>query len=466
MFFEWVNKRVGELLKLDTEKIKGASTRVIYPSDEAYEELGRMAYPLLAKGEKSDNIIKLKKSDGTIFWCRFIGKALDPLQPQDGSIWMFEDISEKKQMEDVLRQSEEKFSKAFKNSPDLIVLATLKRGEIMDVNNNIKSIAGYERSEAIGKTIAELRFWTDFSERRKFLEEIQLNGKVSNFEINFRRKNGEIFTGLVSAELIQLNEIQYTLSIIRDISELKKNEVQLKKYAGELKELNQTKDRFFSIVAHDLKSPFLGLLGYSKLLLTDFNILGDNEKIKFITNIEKLSNNAYKLLENLLDWSRMQTGKMAFVSDKLNLFIELHSTLSLLKATAQSKNITINSEIDSAIYVEADKNMLATIVRNLVSNAIKFTNPGGIITISAVPSGRYIEIAVSDTGVGIKQENLENLFKIEKNLSTKGTANEEGTGLGLLLCKEMIEKHEGRIWVESIEGSGSTFHFTLPSADL
>ncbi len=244
--------------------------------------------------------------------------------------------------------------------------------------------------------------------------------------------------------------------------ERKRNSDALNQFAQELKEANQSKDKFFSIIAHDLKSPFQGLLGYSQILSTEYETLSEEEKKLFISSIDELSNSAYKLLENLLEWSRLQTGKMVFNPEQLNLFVELFPTLSLVKQTAWNKEIELTYSIDSSIFVQADKNMLSTIVRNLISNSIKFTNSGGNIMVASKLVNNFVEISIADSGIGMRKEDLEKLFKLDKTISTKGTANEEGTGLGLLLCKEMINQHGGKIWVESELGKGTTFFFTLP----
>ncbi len=249
------------------------------------------------------------------------------------------------------------------------------------------------------------------------------------------------------------------------VIERKRNSEAIKKYAEELKELNHTKDRFFSIVAHDLKSPFQGLLGYLQILTTEYSNLLEEEKQLFIKHIDELSRNTFSLLENLLEWSRIQTGRISFNPTNFDLLQDLQLTISLLTQAAINKQINFEISIGNKIAVKADKNMLSTVVRNLIFNAIKFTNTGGKITLAAKAENDFVEISVTDTGVGIRQDTLEKLFKIDENVSTKGTANELGTGLGLLLCKELIEKNEGKIRVESEVGVGSKFIFTLPSAD-
>lgn len=244
--------------------------------------------------------------------------------------------------------------------------------------------------------------------------------------------------------------------------ERKRTAEKLNHFTEELREANQSKDKFFSIIAHDLKSPFQGLLGYSQILANEFDTLSEEEIKVFISSIDELSNSAFKLLQNLLDWSRLQTGKMVFYPEWLNLLVELHPTLTLVKQTAVKKEISLSYSIDSNLFLTADKNMLTTVVRNLISNAIKFTKPGGEVRINSRLIDGNVEFSVSDTGIGIRKEDIDKIFRLDKSISTRGTANEEGTGLGLLLCKEMIQQHKGKIWIESEFGKGTTFYFTIP----
>lgn len=231
----------------------------------------------------------------------------------------------------------------------------------------------------------------------------------------------------------------------------------------QLMESNATKDRFFSIIAHDLKSPFLGLMGYSQILSEDYGVLKEDEKKTYISNIHELTKSTYKLLENLLEWSRLQTGKMEFKPEKCNVYEVLSPTIDLLTKTAQNKRISIKEDIDRKLDVKADIYMLQTVVRNLISNSIKFTKPNGGIFVKAGNNSRGVTISVKDDGVGMSKAVMDTLFKIDKTTTTKGTVNEEGTGLGLFLCKEMVELHNGKIWVESTEGEGSTFFVELPA---
>ncbi|MCK5171454.1 MAG: HAMP domain-containing histidine kinase, partial [Bacteroidales bacterium] len=226
-------------------------------------------------------------------------------------------------------------------------------------------------------------------------------------------------------------------------------------------------DKFFSIIAHDLKSPFNSMLGFSELLMKRFDKYDIQHQKKFISNIYYSIHNTYKLLENLLLWSRTQRGIIDFNPEPENLYLILVEIIELLSQSATNKSINIKNEISEDIFVKADKNMLSSILRNLISNAIKFTHKGGEIIIEAQLRNDknkqdFIEISVCDNGIGIKSEIKSKLFSISENISTKGTKNESGTGLGLILCKEFIEKHGGKIGAESELGKSSIFHFTIP----
>ncbi|HAW09152.1 MAG TPA: hypothetical protein DCW42_08330 [Bacteroidetes bacterium] len=231
----------------------------------------------------------------------------------------------------------------------------------------------------------------------------------------------------------------------------------------ELHELNATKDKFFSIIAHDLKNPISSFRDSIDLLANDYEKFTEFEKIEFITEINKSANGVYELLENLLTWSRSQRGKIEFNPQNFYLTYIANNVLSLLKPVAQKKEIQIISNIDENLSVFGDINMINTVLRNLVSNAIKFTPIGGNITINSEIIDGFVKISVSDTGIGISEENLNKLFTLDQQITTIGTNQEKGTGLGLIICKEFIEKHNGIISVESKIGKGSTFSFTVPT---
>ncbi|MBN2347221.1 MAG: hybrid sensor histidine kinase/response regulator [Bacteroidales bacterium] len=243
-----------------------------------------------------------------------------------------------------------------------------------------------------------------------------------------------------------------------------KTHLSLSEKEKQLKELNSTKDKFFSIVAHDLKNPFFNIMGLSDLLSTnikEYNI----EEIRDIAETMSLSaKQAYNLLENLLNWSRVQTGRIGFSPEKLQLHQLVNINIELLNTNAQYKNIKIVNQVNKNTIIFADENMVNTILRNLLSNAIKFTNNKGKVKIYAGNEGEFVTITVADNGLGMSKESIQQLFKLDKSHSTLGTKKETGTGLGLILCKEFVELNRGEINVESTEGVGTNITFTLPLA--
>lgn len=238
----------------------------------------------------------------------------------------------------------------------------------------------------------------------------------------------------------------------------------LKKNEDALIEANNTKDKFFSIIAHDLKNPFSTLLGFSGMLIHDYDKFDDNTKKAFINDIHQSSEHMYDLLENLLNWSIMQTGGMKCEAQPINMAVIVDESVELLKKGAEEKGIALVSTLDSNTKVSADLNMVNTVVRNLLSNAVKFTEEGGEIRISSRENGDFQEITISDSGVGINAEDLGKLFMPGVRHTSYGTRSETGTGLGLILCKEFVEKNGGTIRAESKPGKGSSFIFTLPAA--
>ena len=257
------------------------------------------------------------------------------------------------------------------------------------------------------------------------------------------------------------------IGTIQDITDRKLSEEALKQSEARLQELNATKDKFFSIIAHDLKNPFNSIIGFSNLLAKQIYENNYEGIARYGIIIQNSSQRAMDLLTNLLEWSRIQTGSIAFSPECIEIAELTNSVLKSLIDTANQKTIKISIEFPPLVFVFADKEMISTVLRNLISNAIKFTHPGGEIVISAKKKQTEWMMSIADNGVGIKEEAIDKLFRIDQSYSTMGTQNEKGTGLGLLLCKEFVEKNGGKIWVESEHGgpqgsSGSKFHFTVP----
>jgi two-component system, sensor histidine kinase and response regulator len=263
----------------------------------------------------------------------------------------------------------------------------------------------------------------------------------------------------------QYNEISQPVKIIGLVSDITKRKIveeQLKENEERLLKLNASKDKFFSILSHDLKSPFTSIIGFSDLLIDKLHKADFNEADQYAKIIQKTTWNTYNLLTNLFDWSRMQAGSMKFKLEEIDLISVTNEIIELFRALALHKSITVVNNITAHPKIQADKTIISIVLRNLISNAIKFSFPGEMISISSTTSKDEIFIEVKDNGTGMTEDTLSRLFKIDKDISSRGTLNEEGTGLGLILCKEFIEKHGGKIWAESENRNGSRFLFTLP----
>lgn len=266
---------------------------------------------------------------------------------------------------------------------------------------------------------------------------------------------------------IRLLNVQLEKTVEARTSELKsKNEI-LAKQTRQLHELNAMKDKFISIIGHDLKNPMNVIKGFTEIMSDEFDELTEENRKSYLFHISQTVNKTSNLLENLFSWAQSQSGLLTFEPHKIDVSHLIHSNLRLFKESADKKNIRlINHSTNNEIFVYADRNMVDTVLRNLISNSIKFTPEKGTITIQVeeLREEGMIEIAVSDTGLGMHTETISNLFRIDKNISTTGTAGESGTGFGLILCKEFIEKNGGNIGAKSVHGKGSTFYFTLPIA--
>ncbi|MCG8580447.1 MAG: HAMP domain-containing histidine kinase [Bacteroidales bacterium] len=274
----------------------------------------------------------------------------------------------------------------------------------------------------------------------------------SNYLLNLEKQN----TKELYEESLSTNE--YLQEKNDKIEQQKKSIITANK---ELRKLSQTKDKFLSIISHDLKTPFNSIIGFSNLLSEHYEEFSDEDRKKYINVIDKSANNTYKLLDNLLEWSQLQYNKDELKLESTNLFLLGNEIINLLKQTADDKGITLINKIDAGIEVNVDINKIKSVMRNLISNAIKFTYTKGTVTLLSHHANGTIELCVADTGIGIEQDKINRLFDISEKVSTPGTNNETGTGLGLLLCDEFIKLHNGKLSVVSEPGHGTTFKFTL-----
>lgn len=372
------------------------------------------------------------------------------------------DVSERKANEEKLKESERKLRLFLENNLDAFLL-TAPDGSILFVNQAACNMFG-RSAEEIGKIgrsgildVTDPRLAVALEERAKT--------GVFKGELTGKRKDGTLFPMEISSSYFYTDNGELRTSmVIRDITERKLVEKTLMESETRLTELNATKDKFFSIVSHDLRNPVHTMLGTIQILNDDLDSMDTATIKKFVHNLHWTVGKLNGLLDNLLNWSLLQMNKIKFNPESISLNRMIQNSVELVSEQASSKNITFNFDISEGIVVLVDRDMVSSIFHNLLTNGLKFSFPGGIVVISTKLKDTDVEVTIEDFGTGIEQEKLNNLFVIGSNFTTQGTIGEKGTGLGLILCKEFVEKNGGKIRIESTPGEGSRFIFSLPLA--
>ncbi len=448
------------------------------PGEEATKEINCLTFPLLRKVGLSDAIIKCIETGEVVFnenlytsaWGKqvYLRYYITPVITKHDIITNLiinvEDVTLSKEAEQIKIQSESKYRVLVENS--LQAMLIIQEGKLIFANSRMEELTQYKFVELADKQndwIKSLIHQEDFERVKRNIEQaINKKKTPARNEYKYIRKDGSIRWIETLGSIVDYNEKPAILVVAIDITERKQGESVLVESAQQLRKANAMKDKFFSIIAHDLKNPFSVILGFSHLLYEAYDNFDEKQRKSFIKNICEASENTFKLLQNLLEWSKTQTDKIEFKPSYINIHELVSENVSVLKATTVGKKIKIVNKIAEGAAAWADENMVKTILRNLLTNAVKFTHSGGTVDITATNSDKYIEISVTDTGIGIEPENCRRLFRIDEQYKTSGTNNEEGSGLGLILCKEFVEKNNGKIRVESKFGKGSSFKFTLP----
>ena len=416
------------------------------------------------------------RKDGTIFPGELTSNIyVDSLGIQRTSI-IVRDETNRNLADEKLRKSEANYmllSKQFEaildHIPGLIFYKDTKNN-FMRVNKYLAQLHGKSKEELEGKNLSDLYPKEDAD--NYYQDDLAvINSGLARMNIiePLETKNGVKWVSTSKIPFVNTNgETIGVIGMSIDITERKLAEQKIELKNEELEKSNAVKDKFLSIIAHDLKSPFNSIVGYCDLLVErvqeeDYDGIG-----KFAEIISQSSHRAVNLLMNLMEWAQSQTGRMEFNPEHFEMKSLINEMEFLFEDIAIQKNIILNKVLPITSPVFADKAMIGTVLRNLIANAIKFTEPGGKIMISAEVKRNGLTVSVADSGIGIPKNRIETLFSIDESYSTPGTNNEKGTGLGLILCKEFIEKHGGRIWVESNrDGSsgkkGTSFHFTIPT---
>jgi PAS domain S-box-containing protein len=434
----------------DKSKVLGRTLREAFPKDIAdkFETSFQKAF----EGDSNDfemdyeefiyqqQILPVKDTGGNIF----------------AAMQIATNITERKKTELALIESEKKYKAIFQNVQAAILVADDK-GKYLSINDAATKLFGYSQDEFLQMKAGDIRTVEGENVEDKYKKYIEKGSESGEFEFLTKDNVARICQYVAIRPYPDLN-----ISILMDITDLKKNQLKLKESEAHLKELNETKDKFFSIIAHDLKSPFNSIIGLTEIL----NEEASNYSAKQIQELAELiytsSKLAFKLLNNLLQWSRLQTGAIKPNFTKIKPTDVVSEVKSLMESSANSKDIQLITEININEAIWADLEMVKTILRNLISNALKFTKPKGEVMVETQAKGDYILFIVTDTGVGIRADQMGNLFEINNKLSGIGTAKEKGTGLGLILCSEFIKLQGGQIWAESQLEIGSKFYFTLP----
>jgi PAS domain S-box-containing protein len=437
---------------------------LIHPEDRL--DMQRWIGECLA-GKSPDNLeFRIVHPDGSVHFINGSGDMI--YDAGNNPIYIggtMQDITKRKQVQEELRQSEARFRSTFDQSPVGKVIVSLDNYFIR-CNAAFYNFIGYSENEVIGKTISDITYPEDAELGMTELKRLRkLEIESVTLEKRYVRKDGEILWGEINISLIfdVNNKPLYYISIIQDITRRKQVELVNQQQTSQLKELNAGKDKFFSIIAHDLKSPFQGFLVLTEYLANQAGSFSAEEMVKLGNEMHKSANNIFNLLKNLLQWAQFQQGYINFEPKQISLSNLIAENVKILMERSRQKGITIINTVTGNVNACFDEKMINSVILNLLSNAVKFTHPDGTIIIKSNNTAEeMVEISVDDTGVGIQKSLLDKIFILGEKNGTIGTDGELSTGLGLLLCKEFIEKHNGKIWAESEPNKGSSFHFTIP----
>lgn len=406
---------------------------------------------------------RIKHKDGYWIWQHNRGRVIT--RDKDGkALMMFGssiNITERKNTEENLKI----LSSAVEQSPVSIVITDIN-GKIEYGNPNVLRLTGYEADEILGKNPRIFNSGTIPKELFQDLWNTILSGKEWRGEFHNKKKNGDFYweSATISSIKNEKGEITKFLAVKENITQKKEAEEEIKAKNEQLKLLIGEKDKFFSIISHDLRSPFNSFIGLTQLIADDLPTLKPEQVQEYANSMRNSAINLYRLLMNLLEWSKLNQGLIVFNPEYIPLRNEVFDVIELVLQEAEKKQITISVDISEQLTVYVDRNLLHTLIRNLVSNAVKFTKRGGTINISdQLDQNNFVKISVQDSGIGMSREMLGNLFRIDVKTNRNGTEGELSTGLGLLLCKDLIERIGGQLSVESNVGQGSLFQFTIPN---
>ena len=423
--------------------------------------------------KKSDNKslpkyieVRFNRINGKSFYTFLsIDNYYNPETQQDQFIVSLVDLTNQKMQLELIKENQVRFENIANSAPVMIWITDVN-GLFNFVNKIWCDFTGRSVSEELGLNWIQDVHTEDVQPFMEIYTKALENRNSFSHQFRLKRKDSS-YRWLMINGLPRFSDQNDFLGLIGtciDITTQKENEEYIKKINDELETATKSKDKFFSIISHDLRSPLSGIMTLLDILANDYNSLEEDEKKEILSEAAKTSKNTYRLMENLLEWSRVQTGSMNFNTQNISLTLVLNNIKNLYSQKLKEKSISLDFEFEKEFVAYADLQITETIFRNLISNAIKFTPEFGIILVSFENLSDKIVVKIKDTGVGMNADEIAKLFRIDISYSSVGTAGERGTGLGLILCKELVEKQGGEIWIESEVGSGSIFFFTLPMA--
>jgi PAS domain S-box-containing protein len=434
-----------------------------FVSNETKPEFNRFLRQLFAGKAKESCEVVLSVKDNSPIYAHLTGIVTEN---GEQCVVTAIDITEGKLAEEALSESEEKFSVAFKTSPYAIAITRAEDGLIVDVNDAFNTLTGFDREETINNTSTGMGLWVDEEDRRNTVSEVIAGRSVMGQEFRFKRKNGEIVTGLFSAKLIHTNNKAYILSSIADISERVRAVQELIKAKEHAEECDRLKSAFLANMSHEIRTPMNGILGFTELLKEPK--LSGREKNEYINIIEKSGARMLNIINDIVCISKIESGQMEISISAMNINEKLEYIYTLFKPDADQKGVQIffkNNLPENITIIKTDRDKVYAILTNLVKNAIKFTHKGSVVFgchIVETLHAASLQFFVKDTGIGIRPNQLDLIFERFMQGSDKLNRNYEGAGLGLAISKAYAEMLGGKIQVESEEGKGSEFKFTLP----